>query len=131
MSALAAYPLGRCRPRSPRAWLRNTRDPFASHGSLWKFSHAHAPFCAPLSKLQRPEVGERLARVVAQRAGLGVAARENERIENCFSAARLAGLRQAGRLIRVEWIDLLPEPDALDDVLDQAPFRTGYVALPE
>src|SRR5438045_4796655 len=70
-------------------------------------------------ELQRPQVVERRAGVVADLAALRIARGDDHRAENSLGAARLARLRKAASLIRIERLDLFPQLDALDDILDE------------
>src|SRR5678809_672248 len=80
------------------------------------------------SELQRPHVGEGLAQVVAHDGGCGVASRENERIQYRLGAARLARFRQADGLVGIERLDLSPQPNTRDHVLDDLPFTFAPVS---
>jgi hypothetical protein len=70
-------------------------------------------------ELQRPQVVKCRACIVADLAALRIARGDDDRVEDRFGAARLAGLRKAASLIRIEGLDLFPQRDALDDVLDE------------
>src|SRR5438045_8728411 len=69
-------------------------------------------------ELQRPQVVERRAGVVADLAALRIARGDDHRVENRLGAARLARLRKAESLIRIERHDPLPPLDALDHIPD-------------
>src|SRR4029453_16944384 len=74
------------------------------------------------TELQRPHVVERDARLVARLAGSGVAGREHERVQDRFRTTRLARLRQADGLIRIERLDIAPHAHTFSDVFEELAF---------
>ncbi len=76
-----------------------------------------APVAAPL-QLLRPHVGERLTRVRSQVTAFTVPRGQDQGVEHGLGPPRLAGFRQADRLVGIEGLDLVPQPHPLHDIVE-------------